>query len=46
MGNFQPLEVVDRGSETQSQEVGNLIEMTSGYVRLVTSIVTVSGPVK
>ena len=28
MGNFQPLEVVNRGSETQSQMVGNLNKFT------------------
>ena len=28
MSNFQPLEVVDRGSEIQPQEVENLIKIT------------------
>ena len=28
MSNFQPLEVVDRGSETQYQVVENLIKLT------------------
>ena len=28
MGNFQPLEVVDRGSETQPQVVENLNQST------------------
>ena len=34
MSNFQPLEVVDRGSETQLQVVENLNELTkqeNGY---------------
>ena len=30
MTNFQPLEVVDRGSETQSQVAENLNKLTSG----------------
>ena len=29
MSNFQPLEVVDRGSETQLQEAENLNKLTS-----------------
>ena len=28
MGNFQPLEVVDRGSETQPQVIENLNKLT------------------
>ena len=31
MSNFQPLEVVDRGSETQLQVVENLNKLTQQY---------------
>ena len=31
MSNFQPLEVVDRGSETQPQVVANLNKLTEQH---------------
>ena len=38
MSNFQPLEVVDRGSETQPQVVENLnifFQNDEGYIRVI-----------
>ena len=33
MSNFQPLEVVDRGSETQPQDVENLINLAGSGLK-------------
>ena len=45
MSNFQPLEVVDRGSETQSQVVANLNKLGSTVQPVHTGSCTNRNPV-